>query len=309
MWNTVSLPYGFTLFSNCAGTNISDMAVSLPYGFTLFSNYHSPYTHHRLVSLPYGFTLFSNKGNGPKDKQTVSLPYGFTLFSNAEEFCLQHHWFHYLMDLHYSQTGRHRSRRGQAFHYLMDLHYSQTVNTRVLFMISFTTLWIYTILKRQRQRAFGLQVSLPYGFTLFSNNGFPFFVKLNVSLPYGFTLFSNFRYLLRVTQLVSLPYGFTLFSNRAKASDSPSPFHYLMDLHYSQTKPVRHFEVVCFTTLWIYTILKLNLDGIALLLGFTTLWIYTILKHVSGAQCVDLGFTTLWIYTILKRVVLLFNVL
>ena len=191
MWNTVSLPYGFTLFSNCAGTNISDMAVSLPYGFTLFSNYHSPYTHHRLVSLPYGFTLFSNKGNGPKDKQTVSLPYGFTLFSNAEEFCLQHHWFHYLMDLHYSQTQPHSRDQRQPFHYLMDLHYSQTHTRTKKSSIGFTTLWIYTILKHAMNDEVQRWVSLPYGFTLFSNLDGYRAICFAVSLPYGFTLFSN----------------------------------------------------------------------------------------------------------------------
>ena len=57
-------------------------------------------------------------------------------------------------------------------------------------------------------------------------------------------------------------------------------FHYLMDLHYSQT------------------ILKLK----RILTGFTTLWIYTILKLNHKTVCVRYSFTTLWIYTILKRI-------
>ena len=100
----------------------------------------------------------------------------------------------------------------------------------------FTTLWIYTILK---QMAKGLDtdgVSLPYEFTLFSNMLYMYADKLTVLLPYEFTLFSNvsctshfacqFHYLMNLhysqtinsgytlTTLVSLPYGFTLFSNQ-----------------------------------------------------------------------------------------------
>ena len=35
-------------------------------------------------------------------------------------------WFHYLMDLHYSQTFYSGEPKQIVFHYLMDLHYSQT---------------------------------------------------------------------------------------------------------------------------------------------------------------------------------------
>ena len=59
-------------------------------------------------------------------RQTVSLPYGFTLFSNANILTSAHHLFHYLMDLHYSQTEQSYCCRFFRFHYLMDLHYSQT---------------------------------------------------------------------------------------------------------------------------------------------------------------------------------------
>ena len=57
--------------------------------------------------------------------------------------------FHYLMDLHYSQTCRNDGRPPPPFHYLMDLHYSQTCNTASESSHGFTTLWIYTILKPQ----------------------------------------------------------------------------------------------------------------------------------------------------------------
>ncbi len=79
---------------------------------------------------------------------------------------------------------------------------------------------------------------------------------LLVSLPYGFTLFSNLSKRENFSTFVSLPYGFTLFSNADAERAAQSWFHYLMDLHYSQT--VRKWDCFgfCFTTLWIYTILK-----------------------------------------------------
>ena len=57
--------------------------------------------------------------------------------------------FYYLMDLHYSQTNYKNYNKTRLFYYLMDLHYSQTLSIRFLGLDSFTTLWIYTILKPQ----------------------------------------------------------------------------------------------------------------------------------------------------------------
>ena len=51
------------------------------------------------------------------------------------------------MDLHYSQTSRHRYIFNDKFYYLMDLHYSQTIFWYNAQKKGFTTLWIYTILK------------------------------------------------------------------------------------------------------------------------------------------------------------------
>ena len=56
--------------------------------------------------------------------------------------------FHYLMDLHYSQTWPGVPQVLVQFHYLMDLHYSQTIICVTGRGKRFTTLWIYTILKR-----------------------------------------------------------------------------------------------------------------------------------------------------------------
>ena len=122
--------------------------------------------------------------------------------------------FHYLMDLHYSQTWRKEDCLSQQFHYLMDLHYSQTGSCLYGHGLCFTTLWIYTILK-------------PNGKALASRS---------VSLPYGFTLFSNPHGVCSGCLSVSLPYGFTLFSNHSCVGRVANGFHYLMDLHYSQTR-------------------------------------------------------------------------
>ena len=60
-------------------------------------------------------------------------------------------------------------------------------------------------------------------------------------------------------------------------------------------------EAECFTTLWIYTILKHRQVCFQHSRGFTTLWIYTILKPKPDVDPIAVRFTTLWIYTILKR--------
>ena len=86
-----------------------------------------------------------------------------------------------------------------------------------------------------------------------------------------------------MVSLVSLPYGFTLFSNVLYERNKKAQFHYLMDLHYSQTFTGGTFSVNGFTTLWIYTILKQSLYTDNGGIGFTTLWIYTILKLLSAS--------------------------
>ena len=122
--------------------------------------------------------------------------------------------------------------------------------------LRFTTLWIYTILKLIVEHFPDCLVSLPYGFTLFSNGKYVFNIRVTVSLPYGFTLFSNKSAPVFQERFVSLPYGFTLFSNPKNFTCSHRQFHYLMDLHYSQTFIRLIKQPSGFTTLWIYTILK-----------------------------------------------------
>ena len=188
--NYVLLPYGFTLFSNYSLQTLQS------FRFYYLMDLHYSQTHNRSaekshpVLLPYGFTLFSNSRDIASAfnsfyylmdlhySQTqgilqallirfttlwiytilkplsdlraavgVLLPYGFTLFSNKIP----------------------RSSTFQKFYYLMDLHYSQTPPLSIAITTSFTTLWIYTILKHSTRTGTTADVLLPYGFTLFSN--------------------------------------------------------------------------------------------------------------------------------------------
>ena len=101
-----------------------------------------------MVSLPYGFTLFSNKGIRENESLVVSLPYGFTLFSNIGKDII-------------SEVGRFTT----LWIYTILKLLTRAADSR----FCFTTLWIYTILKRKNDQFPSFLVSLPYGFTLFSN--------------------------------------------------------------------------------------------------------------------------------------------
>ena len=123
------------------------------------------------------------------------------------------------MNLHYSQTDSVLPVRFLLFYYLMNLHYSQT---GVLFDYphpSFTTLWIYTILKHKLFLQSFQFVLLPYEFTLFSNPTVHKLRAVTVLLPYEFTLFSNKSFALYHSPAVLLPYEFTLFSNNKMGSN------------------------------------------------------------------------------------------
>ena len=62
----------------------------------------------------------------------------------------------------------------------------------------------------------GLDVLLPYRFTLFSNYNNTVYGANCVLLPYRFTLFSNCKRYDLIENFVLLPYRFTLFSNQLK---------------------------------------------------------------------------------------------
>ena len=102
-----------------------------------------------LVLLPYGFTLFSNGVSLHYIKYIVLLPYGFTLFSNRLVVLFSVLWFYYLMDLHYSQTSLTELKRICSFTTLWIYTILKPHCWPLAGCTGFTTLWIYTILKPQ----------------------------------------------------------------------------------------------------------------------------------------------------------------
>ena len=188
--------------------------------------------------------------------------------------------FYYLMDLHYSQTyilfGRHRGGFTTLWIYTILKHRchqrSDDAGFTTLWIYTilkrfhsvqksedgFTTLWIYTILKHYWIRRAAALVLLPYGFTLFSNNhrqgveSMLFYYLMDLHYSQTCRGWSVTR--LSFYYLMDLHYSQT----SARTSFSSSPFYYLMDLHYSQTRGVYILKYISFTTLWIYTILKLS---------------------------------------------------
>ena len=208
----VLLPYGFTLFSNNHRNDLRPerfyYLMDLHYSqtpclrrsmcrcFTTLWIYtilkpRGSREFVTLVLLPYGFTLFSNGVSLHYIKYIVLLPYGFTLFSNRLVVLFSVLWFYYLMDLHYSQTSLTELKR----------------------ICSFTTLWIYTILK-------------PHCWPLAGCTGF--------TTLWIYTILKHDNPKARKAKVL-LPYGFTLFSNQPFADTTIPWFYYLMDLHYSQT--------------------------------------------------------------------------
>ena len=187
----------------------------------------------------------------------VLLPYGFTLFSNIEPLSPFPRRFYYLMDLHYSQTSLTELKRICSFTTLWIYTILKPHCWPLAGCTGFTTLWIYTILKPKKLNDALWVVLLPYGFTLFSNGAQFLFIFALVLLPYGFTLFSNqFAYQGFAKQfyyLMDLHYSQTI----KYIGSGTGAFYYLMDLHYSQTKLKKRGSAYGFTTLWIYTILKL----------------------------------------------------
>ena len=108
---------------------------------------------------------------------------------------------------------------------------------------------------------------------------------------------------------VLLPYGFTLFSNNHRNDLRPERFYYLMDLHYSQTPCLRRSMCRCFTTLWIYTILKPrgSREFVTLVLlpyGFTLFSNGVSLHYIKYIVLLPYGFTLFS-----NRLVVLFSVL
>ena len=96
----------------------------------------------------------------------------------------------------------------------MNLHYSQTSVVHPILLASFTTLWIYTILKPRRYYfIIKLSFTTLWIYTILKQQSI--LLDFNV----GFTtlwIYTILKLVARLTLMVavSLPYGFTLFSNR-----------------------------------------------------------------------------------------------
>ena len=210
------------------------------------------------VLLPYGFTLFSNKNETKEKRYTVLLPYGFTLFSNFindfknSTFCFTTLWIYTILkrELLHNQPSA-------CFTTLWIYTILKRNKMTPSCISNFTTLWIYTILKRTCK----CQSQQPDFTTLWIytilKQGEILVYCIIILLPYGFTLFSNRRWQPFRKTIILLPYGFTLFSNPSSTQRASFRFYYLMDLHYSQTLLYVFSLFLNFTTLWIYTILKL----------------------------------------------------
>ena len=211
-------------------------AVSLPYGFTLFSNKRS--WRKQRPQFYYLMDLHYSQTSGARGRTRRGFYYLMDLhYSQTCLHCdVRNHLFYYLMDLHYSQTWWTRCPLDIQFYYLMDLHYSQTAMQRVV-----VGCWFYYLIDLHYSqtlggcwvtvRAFYYLIDLHYSQT----KGYNVHHKDFVLLPYRFTLFSNLWTHCHCYREVLLPYRFTLFSNLWPHCHCYREFYYLIDLHYSQT--------------------------------------------------------------------------
>ncbi len=146
-----------------------------------------------------------------------------------------------------------------------------------------------------------MTVSIPYEFTLLSNNLGIGIIKFCVSIPYEFTLLSNAARLQHYLCSVSIPYEFTLLSNKHLLIAGRLEFLFPTNLHYSQTRLIDWLmdEAFLFPTNLHYsqTIQQLVSSRSC----FYSLRIYTTLKHVRARSKKPLSFYSLRIYTTLKQ--------
>ena len=123
----VSLPYGFTLFSNeLFAKGIRENGFTTLWIYTILKLTLDLIEQGLSFTTLWIYTILKQCTDGALEAK-VSLPYGFTLFSNQAAGVSEKRMFHYLMDLHYSQTTICALAMEAMFHYLMDLHYSQTI--------------------------------------------------------------------------------------------------------------------------------------------------------------------------------------
>ena len=149
----------------------------------------------------------------------------------------------------------------------------------------FTTLWIYTILKRTfADRSLSGRFTTLWIYTILKLKSY------SQNIEYRFTTLWIYTILKLTIKDLAIDISFTtlwIYTILKPCREPPRrrpQFHYLMDLHYSQTNLYDRNSLMGFTTLWIYTILKREAHPAPHCRCFTTLWIYTILKHCQQSS-------------------------
>ena len=152
---------------------------------------------------------------------------------------------------------QHIHRRSSSFSALWIYTILKLYYITIYYVFSFTTLWIYTILKQHLAPIVCLDgfttlwiytiLKLPlkngdiitgfttlWIYTILKLDGEAYGVSDGFTTLWIYTILKP-KNRCRVRIVVSLPYEFTLFSNSESAQNAVPVFHYLMNLHYSQT--------------------------------------------------------------------------
>ena len=74
------------------------------------------------------YTILKQDSKHQRIRKSFTTLWIYTILKRAKNGAPMVIVFHYLMDLHYSQTRAVLVSNVAVFHYLMDLHYSQTYN-------------------------------------------------------------------------------------------------------------------------------------------------------------------------------------
>ena len=122
----VWLSFEFTYLSNKGDGIYLSESVWLSFEFTYLSNYRLAQNRLTLVWLSFEFTYLSNLSEYRHLIREVWLSFEFTYLSNAICCVTIGIRFDYPLNLHISQTKRHRCLRRWLFDYPLNLHISQT---------------------------------------------------------------------------------------------------------------------------------------------------------------------------------------
>ena len=221
-----------------------------------------------LVLLPYRFTLFSNKTRRRITLAIVLLPYRFTLFSNGNGCTADR--IAVLLPYRFTlfSNSKFKYRGSFQFYYLIDLHYSQTVGG-----------------EHSQPNAFYYLIDLHYSQTLQRSQMLKFRFYYLIDLHYSQTILVFCTNPVLFYYLIDLHYSQTF----SRAVNVLLQFYYLIDLHYSQTAACVLIIVIGFTTLQIYTILKLISST------KTCIWVllpyrFTLFSNIMIVKVIYIGF-------------------